>query len=100
MKHKILNIVMVLSYLTLRTDKSQVETHWWSRGQVLRSEPNIADICLARHLQSQDIGDTHLVEEMRIGWLVIDFNHPAVFITTNPINITTCCIQRIQSFLT
>ena len=84
-----LNIVIVLSYLTLRTDKSQVEAHWWSWGQVLRSEPNIADICLARHLQSQDIGDTHLVEEMRIGWLVIDFNHPAVFITTKPVHMTT-----------
>ena len=89
-----------LSYLTLRANKGQVEPHWWCRGQVFRSEPNIADICLARNLQSLDVRHDHLVEEMRVGWLVIDFNHPAVFIATNPINITTCCIQRIQSFLT
>ena len=73
------------SYLTLRAHKGEVETHWWCWCQVLGSEPNIADVCLAGYLQSLDVGHWHLVEEMRVGGLVIDFNHPAIFITANPV---------------
>ena len=71
-------------HLTLGANKCEVEPHRRGGCQVLGSEPNIADVRLAGDLQSQDIGHTHLVEEMRVGWLVIDFNHPAIFITANP----------------
>ena len=71
-------------HLTLGANKCEVEPHRRGGCQVLGSEPNIADVRLAADLQSQDIGHTHLVEEMRVGWLVIDFNHPAIFITANP----------------
>ena len=63
------------------TDKCEVETNWRSWSQVCWSKPHVADVRISRDLEEGDVGHLDLVEEMRVGRLRVDSQHPAVLVT-------------------
>ena len=70
--------------LTGGTDKCQIETNWGSWSQVCWSKPHVADFGIARYLEEDDVCHCDLVEEMRVGRLSVDRQHPAVLVTSKP----------------
>ena len=74
---------VVLEDLSVRADKSEIETNWGGGGQVLATKPDIADVRLAQPLD----GLYQLrAEQVEVGLvnLVVDLQHPAVLVALEP----------------